>query len=98
MRGVRALSEDNELFFKYRAIADEETTMIVKLVNSQTNDEYAVRIRNLNKKEWDDVIIPFALKKRLPANRPYTVDEIHMLLENPGELLIDDLLLYERGE
>ena len=72
--------------------------MIVKLVNSQTSDEYAMRIRNLNEKEWDDVIIPFALKKRLPANRPYTVDEIHMLLENPGELLIDDLLLYERGE
>ena len=49
-------------------------------------------------KEWDEVIIPFAPKKRLPANRSHTANEIHLMLENPGELLIDELLLYERGE
>ena len=72
--------------------------MIVKLVNSQNCDEYAVCLRNLNGKDWDEVIIPFTPKKRLPGNRIPEVDEIQILLEQPGELLIDDLLLYERGE
>ena len=98
LRGIRSLSKENELFFKYRAITEGKATMIVKLVNSKTGDEYAVRLRNLNEKEWDEVIIPFAPKKRLPANRSHTANEIHLMLENPGELLIDDLLLYERGE
>ena len=55
-------------------------------------------LRNLNGKDWDEVIIPFTPKKRLPGNRIPEVDEIQILLEQPGELLIDDLLLYERGE
>lgn len=98
LRGIRSLSKENELFFKYRAITDGKATMIVKLMNSQTSDEYAVRLRNLNGKDWDEVIIPFTPKKRLPGNRIPEVDEIQILLEQPGELLIDDLLLYERGE
>ena len=98
LRGIRSLSKENELFFKYRAITDGKATMIVKLMNSQTSDEYAVRLRNLNGKDWDAVTIPFTPKKRLPGNRIPEVDEIQILLEQPGELLIDDLLLYERGE
>ena len=72
--------------------------MVVKLVNSQNSDEYAVRLRNLNEKDWDAVTIPFTPKKRLPGNRIHEVNEIHLLLEKPGVLLIDDLLLYEQGE
>ena len=98
LRGMRTLSKDNELFFKYRSITEGKATMIVKLVNSQNSDEYAVRLRNLNEKDWDAVTIPFTPKKRLPDNRIPEVDEIQILLEQPGELLIDDLLLYERGE
>jgi hypothetical protein len=98
LRGMRTLSKDNELFFKYRSITDGKATMIVKLINSQNSDEYAVRLRNLNGKDWDEVTIPFTPKKRLPGHRLREMDEIHILLEQPGELLIDDLLLYERGE
>ena len=73
-------------------------TMIVKLVNSQTGDEHGVRLRNLNEKKWGEVTIPFLLNKHLPGNRTPTVDEIQLLLEKQGELLIDDLLLYGLGE
>jgi len=97
MRGMRPLSAKNELFFKYRAKAEAKSTMIVKLVNSQTGSEYAVRLRNLNDKEWDEVTIPFVPNKRLPAAQAHTVDELHLMLEKPGELLVDDLLLYEPG-
>ncbi len=98
LRGMRTLSKTNELFFKYRARTERKATMVVKLVNSQNSDEYAVRLRNLNEKDWDAVTIPFTPKKRLHDNRIPEVDGIQILLEQPGELLIDDLLLYERGE
>ena len=98
LRGMRTLSKANELVFKYRARTERKATMVVKLVNSKISDEYAVRLRNLNGKDCDEVTIPFTPKKRLPGNRIPEVDEIQILLEQPGELLIDDLLLYERGE
>ena len=98
LRGMRTLSKENELFFKYRAITVGKATMIVKLVNSKNSDEYAVRLCNLNGKDWDEVTMPFTPKKRLPGNRIHEVNEIHLLLEKPGVLLIDDLLLYEQGE
>ena len=98
LRGMRALSQKNELHFKYRATSDEKATMIVKLTNSSTGEEYAVRLRNLNLKDWDEVTIPFTPKKRLTSNRLHEVDEIHLMLEQPGKLLVDDLLLYEPGK
>jgi hypothetical protein len=92
LRGMRRLSAENELYFKYHATA--QSTMNVKLVNSQTGDAHAVRLGKLNDETWGAVRIPFTTKW-LPGEKEPQVDEIHLLLENPGELLIDDLLLYE---
>ncbi|MBR89654.1 MAG: hypothetical protein CMO66_00035 [Verrucomicrobiales bacterium] len=97
LRGMRELSKQNELYFKYFAQAGKDASLIVRLVNSQTGNQYAVRIRNLNDKEWDEVTIPFAPNRRLPGDRTPTIDEIHLMLESPGKLLVDDLLLYEPG-
>ncbi|MDP6036257.1 MAG: hypothetical protein QGG55_09435 [Verrucomicrobiota bacterium] len=92
---MRSLSAKNELSF---ISAAPKSTVILKLANSQPGNEYAVRPRNLNEKDWDEVTISFALKKRLPANQTHTVNELHLMLEIPYELLIDDLLIYGPGE
>ena len=94
LRGMRSLSAKNELFFKYHASV--KSSLVVKLVNSQTGKEHGVRLRNLAVKAWDDTVIPFPVDL-LPGKQGPRVDEIHLLLEKPGELLIDDLLLYEPG-
>ena len=92
LRGPRALSAKNTLFFRYHLSAEAKLT--VKLVNSKTGREHGARIPNSATQKWDDVAIAFP-SPLLPGNQPAHVDEIHILLDRQADLLIDDVLLYE---
>ncbi len=95
LRGARALSAQSALFFRYHLSAEAKIT--IKLVNTKTGREHAVRIPNAVAGEWDDVTISFPVPL-LPARQPERVDEIHLLLDRKAELRIDDVLLFEPGK
>jgi hypothetical protein len=69
----------------------------VALVNRTAKESQIVELKGLAKDKWAEVIVDFSEAKPQKPKTGDKVDEIHFLLPKGGELLIDDLLLYEPG-
>lgn len=89
LRGARRLGTINELFFRYRVSGADPIR--VELVDSKSGFKTSAAVANARPGEWDHTTLAF------PTIGPErTADEIRFLLPR-GELLIDDVLLYEPG-
>lgn len=90
LRGQRALGEKLALSFRYRLKGAD--ALELRLVNSATGASQSADARPLEQGAWTDATVDFDTKG-LPS-----ADEVHLLLPKGGELLLDDLLLFERGD
>jgi hypothetical protein len=90
LRGQRALGAKSAVSFRYRQ--KNAPSLDVRLVNSATGASQAVAITSLEQSVWASAMGEFDTKQ-LPS-----ADELHVLLPEDGEVLIDDLLLFEPGK
>lgn len=88
LRGLRPLNETARLRFRYRLTGTDSLRVV--LVNGATKSAHAVEVKGLKKAEWGEVTVTFPGK--IPQGSK--ADEIHFLLPQGAELLLDDVLLY----
>jgi hypothetical protein len=91
LRGLRPLSKNNAVRFRYRLAASERLDVV--LLNSKTGWQHAASVREVKQNEWSEATIA------LPgtAEKPFA-DELLFLIDARGTLLVDDVLIYEPGE
>ena len=89
LRGQRALGEKSALSFRYRLKGTD--ALEIRLVNSATGATVSAKTKSLRQRAWSDAAVEFDTK-----DFPST-DEIQVRLPDDGELLLDDLLLFEPG-
>jgi len=89
LRGQRTLGDKTELSFRYKATGAKD--VLVRLVNTSTGANKAATLKSLKAVEWADATIAF------DTNDLTSIDEVHLLLRESEELLVDDFLLYEPG-
>jgi inosine-uridine nucleoside N-ribohydrolase len=94
VRGERAMGETTKLRFRYHLTGAE--SMRVQLMNRTTKEPHTVELKKLDKEKWSETTIDFSQDKSGPRKGD-RVDEIRFLLPRGAELLIDDVLLYEKG-
>lgn len=87
LRGQRTLGQTTRLSFRYRLTGADN--MRVRLRNSETGQSNTAGIKELKIGEWAQSTIEFATADM------ESVDEVYFLLNQGGELLLDDVLLYE---
>jgi inosine-uridine nucleoside N-ribohydrolase len=90
LRGQRALPEKLHLSMRYRLTGANRLEVV--LVNSQTGQRQPAQFGRLETAAWGQASVAFAPLKLS------SVDEIHWLLPDGAELLLDDVLLYVPGE
>ncbi len=91
MRGMRALSKNNELRFRYRLSGSEKIGVV--LFNSKTSEQIAAKVSAVKQNEWSETSVALPATTEKPG-----ADEIHFVTETGGVLMLDDVLLYEPGE
>jgi inosine-uridine nucleoside N-ribohydrolase len=98
LRGERPLGEKTQLSFRYRLSGADN--LRVQLRNCTSGDAHLVELKNLRKDEWATGQVDFSTIKGVKGGEMIRsgdrVDEIHFLLPRGAELLVDDVLLYER--
>jgi purine nucleosidase len=90
LRGQRLLGETTQLRFRYRLTGADH--MQIVLADSRTKLSLVQVLKTQRSDAWAETTIAFVHK---PAAH---VDEIRFVLPAGGELLLDDVLLYESGE
>jgi purine nucleosidase len=98
LRGERPLGEKTQLSFRYHLKGADN--LRVQLLNRTSRDVHLVELKNLRKEEWATGQVDFSTVKGVKGGEMIRqgdrVDEIHFLLPKGAELLLDDVLLYER--
>jgi hypothetical protein len=94
LRGERAVGEKTNLFFRYRVTGAD--SMQVVLMNRTAKERHVAELQKLAADRWTDTTVSFNEGSKGPR-RGDRVDEIHFLLPQGAELLVDDVLLYEPG-
>ena len=98
LRGERPLGEKTQLSFRYRLSGADH--LRVQLLNRTSRDEHLVELKGLCKDEWATGQVDFSAVKSVKGGEVIRqgdrVDEIVFLLPRGAELLLDDVLLYER--
>jgi inosine-uridine nucleoside N-ribohydrolase len=92
LRGMRLLGRRTELRFRYRLSGADKIRVV--LANSRSKGQFEAVVDNPASEEWSEATVGFRTPRTSDAG-PQRVDEIHFLLEEGGELQIDDVLLYE---
>ena len=91
LRGERPVGETTHLSFQYRLTGAESVR--VALLNSSSKQTHTVELKNLKQGEWTTGLA------EIPGPKPGDkVDELHFFVPKGGELLLDDVLLYEPGK
>jgi hypothetical protein len=93
LRGERRLAPQTALRFNYRLKGADAIRVHLVSGNSKTKVENT--FGRVKQDEWGEASLLFDLKESL-SDFP-SANEIHFLLPEGAELLIDDLLLYEPG-
>ena len=98
LRGERPLGEKTQLSFRYHLSGADN--LRVQLLNRTSRDTHLVELKSLRKDEWAMGQVDFSAVKSVKGGEVIhqgdRVDEIHFLLPKGAELLLDDVLLYER--
>jgi hypothetical protein len=89
LRGLRALGEKSAISLRYRLKGAQ--SLEIRLVNSATGARQIAEVESPKQDVWADAKVELETKKLA------SVDEIHLLVPKGGELLVDDLLLFEPG-
>jgi inosine-uridine nucleoside N-ribohydrolase len=95
LRGERTLGDVTQLTFRYRLTGTD--AMKVGLVNRTAKATQFMEVKGLAKEQWTQATINFTGASSGPPNRGDRAHEVQFVLPTPGELLIDDMLLYEPG-
>lgn len=93
LRGSRKLGKKNELSFQYRIKGADRVS--VALIDARGGGVWIAysTLKDVKEGEFTKVTLPFNLEK---APKGDTIEEIHFILPG-GELIVDDVLLYEPG-
>src|SRR5207248_2706279 len=94
LRGERPMGETTQLRFRYRLTGAD--SMSVVLMNRTAKDSHRVELKSLDNSKWAETTIDFSRDKNGPR-KGERVDEVRFLRPRGAELLIDDVLLYEKG-
>ncbi len=86
VRGLRPLGPKTELFFRYHLTGGKKIRVLLRK-ESQVIGEAVVDGLQMNK--WAEKTLPIQTRDTVNL-----VDEIEILVQGEGELLLDDLLLY----
>lgn len=93
LRGERPMSDVTHLSFRHHLTGADN--MRVLLRNRTQKTDHVVELKNLKTDEWAQSTVDFSTAKPGGPRRGDRVDEIHFLLPERAELLLDDVLLYE---
>jgi hypothetical protein len=91
LRGERPLGETTRLTFRYRLTGADG--MRVLLVHAAARESRAVELKALKSGEWAEASADFG-----KSAKGARANEVHFLLPEGAELLVDDVLLYEPGD
>ncbi len=91
LRGDRRLAARTRLRFDYRLRGADAVTL--ELRHTRTDLRLSRELKDLETSRWAEASVDFVLET--PASEDVFADEIRFLLPPGGELLIDNLLLYE---
>jgi inosine-uridine nucleoside N-ribohydrolase len=90
LRGERSLGKKTQLFLRYRLKGTDRLHVV--LSSEKGREAHTVLVKDLKTDGWAETTVDFVLVKGGSAS------EIHFLLPEGAELLVDDVLLYEPGE
>jgi inosine-uridine nucleoside N-ribohydrolase len=101
LRGQRPLGETTHLAFRYHVTGTERARIV--LANRSATKEHIIELNGLKQDGWQLAVLDFAAArgpdgKAHPPRRGEMVEEIHFLLPRGGELLLDEVVLYEAGK
>ncbi|MBI1900369.1 MAG: hypothetical protein HYS13_04540 [Planctomycetia bacterium] len=102
LRGERLLGQRTELSFRY--LLSGAGSMKVRLFSTKAGEGPAIELKDLAQGKWSEATVDFTdALLRLgeaggAAKALESVDEIHFVLPAGGELLLDDVLLFELGK
>lgn len=88
LRGMRPLGKQTDVRFRYHLVGSERLGVV--LVNSKTGKRHAGEIREIKPGQWSEAGVSLPI-----GDDDLFADELHFLLDRGGELLIDDVLVYE---
>jgi inosine-uridine nucleoside N-ribohydrolase len=94
LRGERILGENTQLSFRYRLTGAD--SMQVALVNRTARAQQTVELTKLTQDQWTEHTVDFARAKPAGPAKGDRVDEILFILPKRAELLLDDVLLFEK--
>jgi len=92
LRGERPLGAKTHLSFRYNLTG--ATGLKVALVHRSAGRSHSIELKDLKTGAWSAATVDFTGKHKAGEE----IDEIHFLLPQGAELLLDDLLLFEPGE
>jgi inosine-uridine nucleoside N-ribohydrolase len=95
LRGERPVGEAAHLFFRYQLAGGD--SLRIALVNRTAKETQVVELKGLTKDKWSEATVDFSDAKPKKPQPGDQVDELHFLLPQGAELLLDDVLLYEPG-
>ena len=90
LKGERLLGESPALFFRHRLKGAD--SLRVAILDATDGKLHSVELKRLSPEEWSPAIASFTGLR--PALR---AEEVHIVVPPGGDLLIDDVLLYEPG-
>lgn len=97
LRGQRPLGEATHVFFRYQLKG--AASLRVVLVNLTTKQNHTVELKGLKAGGWADATADFTADGQPgKPKKGDRVDEVQFVLPPGGELLLDDVLLYEPGK
>jgi len=88
LRGLRPLSEWTRLRFRHRVNGVGEIGL--KLANSQSGQRWSTAVSTAIRGRWSEAVADFDLEPRGAF-----ADELHFMVPEHAELLVDDVLLFE---
>ena len=95
LRGQRGLGPLAKLRFSY--LLRGATNLEAALVDSRTDKQLVEKVPEVVADRWAQATVTFK-KSDQRDTQPPSINEIRLLVPPGGELLIDDVLLYESGE
>jgi len=99
LRGERPLGDATHLFLRYHLTGADQFRVL--LSNRGNQYPYFIDLKAAKKDDWTSANLDFSLdalpgdKSARKPRKGDRVDEIHFQLASGGELLVDDVLLYE---
>lgn len=99
LRGIRMMGDTTHLSFRYHL--SRADSMRVVLLNRTTEDTHSLELKAKKREEWNTDLLDFTRTKGNKNGKELGkgdgVDEIHFLIPEGAELMLDDILFYERG-